>query len=59
MTKTIYLIGNDGGAIKTNDRRAVELLKRHGHRKCTRDEYMRRTRDLQRDERRELSKKQK
>ena len=47
--RTIYLI-DDGGAVKTNNLRAVELLKKHGYRECSHEEYARQIRWLQLEE---------
>ncbi len=55
MSKSIYLIGDDGGAAETNNLKAVELLKKHGYRECTRDEYEQRVVALEEAERREFS----
>lgn len=54
MSKTTYLVGDDGGAIKTNSRRAVEFLKTQGYSECSRDEYLKRIADLEEAEKREF-----
>jgi len=48
--KMIYLVGDDGGAVKTNIPKVVELFKSMGFKECSHREYGERLRWQQKED---------
>ena len=51
---TIYMVGDDGGAIKTNNPQAVKVMESQGYHVATQVEYAKVVRRLQAEDRREV-----